>query len=193
MLFLKSWIKDELKGDRDLNSIYLLHPDLKLSDLLCLNVPMCPCHPRKQDGSDSRISATLEPQLFQSTLPYSAAPFHKVCWGTEIVARSLTPDLIPGTSVWPFFAGRLFDVAAHLVSTPASLLMRSFSVLHHHLLLPPHNSFFIVFCFFPFLTGPNRACKALYRWSYCSPSSIIANLYLAGNRWLVASSLSIHV
>ncbi|XP_075897983.1 rap1 GTPase-activating protein 1 isoform X4 [Nelusetta ayraudi] len=31
----------------------------------------------KQDGSDSRISATLEPQLFQSTLPCSTAPFHK--------------------------------------------------------------------------------------------------------------------
>ncbi|XP_076597883.1 rap1 GTPase-activating protein 1 isoform X14 [Chaetodon auriga] len=31
----------------------------------------------KQDGSDPRISATLEPQLFQPTLPYSTSPFHK--------------------------------------------------------------------------------------------------------------------
>ncbi|XP_070825383.1 rap1 GTPase-activating protein 1 isoform X7 [Chaetodon trifascialis] len=31
----------------------------------------------KQDGSDPRISATLEPQLFQPTLPYSSSPFHK--------------------------------------------------------------------------------------------------------------------
>ncbi|XP_028438011.1 rap1 GTPase-activating protein 1 isoform X10 [Perca flavescens] len=30
----------------------------------------------KQDGSDPRISATLEPQLFQPTLPYTS-PFHK--------------------------------------------------------------------------------------------------------------------
>ncbi|KAG7520553.1 rap1 GTPase-activating 1-like isoform X8 [Solea senegalensis] len=32
---------------------------------------------RKQDGSDPRISATLEPQLFQATLPYTTSPFHK--------------------------------------------------------------------------------------------------------------------
>nr|XP_043893877.1 rap1 GTPase-activating protein 1 isoform X3 [Solea senegalensis] len=31
----------------------------------------------KQDGSDPRISATLEPQLFQATLPYTTSPFHK--------------------------------------------------------------------------------------------------------------------
>ncbi|XP_035863667.1 rap1 GTPase-activating protein 1 isoform X9 [Sander lucioperca] len=31
----------------------------------------------KQDGSDPRISATLEPQLFQPTLPYTTSPFHK--------------------------------------------------------------------------------------------------------------------
>ncbi|XP_034066861.1 rap1 GTPase-activating protein 1 isoform X8 [Gymnodraco acuticeps] len=31
----------------------------------------------KQDGSDPRISATLEPQLFQPTLPYTSSPFHK--------------------------------------------------------------------------------------------------------------------
>uniref|UniRef100_A0A671VNQ7 RAP1 GTPase activating protein a n=1 Tax=Sparus aurata TaxID=8175 RepID=A0A671VNQ7_SPAAU len=32
---------------------------------------------RKQDGSDPRVSATLEPQLFQPTLPYTGSPFHK--------------------------------------------------------------------------------------------------------------------
>nr|XP_019951995.1 PREDICTED: rap1 GTPase-activating protein 1-like isoform X9 [Paralichthys olivaceus] len=31
----------------------------------------------KQDGSDPRISATLEPQLFPPTLPYTTSPFHK--------------------------------------------------------------------------------------------------------------------
>uniref|UniRef100_A0A8C4GN97 Rap-GAP domain-containing protein n=1 Tax=Dicentrarchus labrax TaxID=13489 RepID=A0A8C4GN97_DICLA len=31
----------------------------------------------KQDGNDPRISATLEPQLFQPTLPYTTSPFHK--------------------------------------------------------------------------------------------------------------------
>ncbi|XP_032376097.1 rap1 GTPase-activating protein 1 isoform X11 [Etheostoma spectabile] len=31
----------------------------------------------KQDGSDPRICATLEPQLFQPTLPYTTSPFHK--------------------------------------------------------------------------------------------------------------------
>ncbi|XP_078111684.1 rap1 GTPase-activating protein 1-like isoform X8 [Sander vitreus] len=31
----------------------------------------------KQDGSDPRISATLEPQLFQPALPYTTSPFHK--------------------------------------------------------------------------------------------------------------------
>uniref|UniRef100_A0AAQ6A1S9 Rap-GAP domain-containing protein n=1 Tax=Amphiprion ocellaris TaxID=80972 RepID=A0AAQ6A1S9_AMPOC len=31
----------------------------------------------KQDGSDPRVSATLEPQLFQPTLPYSSSPIHK--------------------------------------------------------------------------------------------------------------------
>ncbi|KAK2897341.1 hypothetical protein Q8A73_013721 [Channa argus] len=31
----------------------------------------------KQDGSDPRISATLEPQLFQSTQPYTTSPFHR--------------------------------------------------------------------------------------------------------------------
>ncbi|AWP10356.1 putative rap1 GTPase-activating protein 1 [Scophthalmus maximus] len=30
----------------------------------------------KQDG-DARISATLEPQLFQPTLPHASSPFHK--------------------------------------------------------------------------------------------------------------------
>lgn len=85
-------------------------------------------HGRKQDGSDSRISPTLEPQLFQSTLPYSTAPFHKVCWGTGRVAGTLIPDLIPWAPVWPFFLGWLFDVNARLVSTPASDRMRSLYV-----------------------------------------------------------------
>ncbi|XP_037628053.1 rap1 GTPase-activating protein 1-like isoform X5 [Sebastes umbrosus] len=31
----------------------------------------------KQDGSDPRISATLEPQLFQPTVPYTTSPIHK--------------------------------------------------------------------------------------------------------------------
>ncbi|XP_028308056.1 rap1 GTPase-activating protein 1-like isoform X6 [Gouania willdenowi] len=31
----------------------------------------------KQDGSDARISATLESQLVQPTIPYTASPFHK--------------------------------------------------------------------------------------------------------------------
>uniref|UniRef100_A0A3B4YTJ3 RAP1 GTPase activating protein a n=1 Tax=Seriola lalandi dorsalis TaxID=1841481 RepID=A0A3B4YTJ3_SERLL len=31
----------------------------------------------KHDGSDPRISTTLEPQLFQPTLPYTTSPFHK--------------------------------------------------------------------------------------------------------------------
>uniref|UniRef100_A0A3Q3F5M0 RAP1 GTPase activating protein a n=1 Tax=Labrus bergylta TaxID=56723 RepID=A0A3Q3F5M0_9LABR len=31
----------------------------------------------KQDGSDPRISAALEPQLFQPKVPYSSSPFHK--------------------------------------------------------------------------------------------------------------------
>ncbi|XP_053704402.1 rap1 GTPase-activating protein 1-like isoform X5 [Synchiropus splendidus] len=37
----------------------------------------------KQDGSETRISGTLEPQLFQPTLPYTTAPFHKT---TELFA-----------------------------------------------------------------------------------------------------------
>ncbi|XP_031700455.1 rap1 GTPase-activating protein 1-like isoform X3 [Anarrhichthys ocellatus] len=31
----------------------------------------------KQDGSDPRMSGTLEPQLFQPTVPYATSPFHK--------------------------------------------------------------------------------------------------------------------
>lgn len=78
--------------------------DLQLSDLLCLNVSLRLCHPRKQDGSDSRISAALEPQLFQSTLPYSTAPFHKVCWGTLFdpwpYPMDLSVTFLSGTVVW---------------------------------------------------------------------------------------------
>ncbi|XP_070825381.1 rap1 GTPase-activating protein 1 isoform X5 [Chaetodon trifascialis] len=41
----------------------------------------------KQDGSDPRISATLEPQLFQPTLPYSSSPFHKTTDLFEMIER----------------------------------------------------------------------------------------------------------
>ncbi|XP_041800889.1 rap1 GTPase-activating protein 1 isoform X4 [Chelmon rostratus] len=41
----------------------------------------------KQDGSDPRISATLEPQLFQPTLPYSTSPFHKTTDLFEMIER----------------------------------------------------------------------------------------------------------
>ncbi|XP_074537060.1 rap1 GTPase-activating protein 1 isoform X8 [Halichoeres trimaculatus] len=41
----------------------------------------------KQDGSDPRISAALEPQLFQPTLPYSSSPFHKTPGLFEMIER----------------------------------------------------------------------------------------------------------
>ncbi|XP_038578310.1 rap1 GTPase-activating protein 1-like isoform X11 [Micropterus salmoides] len=41
----------------------------------------------KQDGSDPRISATLEPQLFQPTLPYTTSQFHKTTDLFEIIER----------------------------------------------------------------------------------------------------------
>lgn len=49
---------------------------------------------RKQDGSDSRISATLEPQLFRPSLPYATSPFHKVGGEPGVVGCTLTP--------WPY-------------------------------------------------------------------------------------------
>lgn len=80
----------------------------------------CICLIRKQDGSDAQISATLEPQLFQPTLPYTTSPFHKV--GGEQGGGV--------AALWPLtlFDGRLCDLSfcdvcvnAHLVSTPASV------------------------------------------------------------------------
>lgn len=56
------------------------------TDLFCSRPSVC----RKQDG-DARISATLEPQLFQPTLPHASSPFHKVQW-EGLTARPL--DLI---------------------------------------------------------------------------------------------------
>ncbi|KAM6982748.1 rap1 GTPase-activating protein 1-like isoform 4-T4 [Tautogolabrus adspersus] len=41
----------------------------------------------KQDGSDPRISAALEPQLFQPKLPYSSSPFHKTPGLFEMIER----------------------------------------------------------------------------------------------------------
>ncbi|XP_051805028.1 rap1 GTPase-activating protein 1-like isoform X10 [Acanthochromis polyacanthus] len=41
----------------------------------------------KQDGSDPRISATLEPQLFQPTLPYSSSPIHKTTDLFEMIEK----------------------------------------------------------------------------------------------------------
>lgn len=41
----------------------------------------------KQDGSDPRISSTLEPQLFQPTLPYSTSPFHKTTDLFEMIEK----------------------------------------------------------------------------------------------------------
>ncbi|XP_058498668.1 rap1 GTPase-activating protein 1-like isoform X7 [Solea solea] len=41
----------------------------------------------KQDGSDPRISATLEPQLFQATLPYTTSPFHKTTDLFEMIEK----------------------------------------------------------------------------------------------------------
>ncbi|XP_047453215.1 rap1 GTPase-activating protein 1 isoform X12 [Mugil cephalus] len=41
----------------------------------------------KQDVSDPRISATLEPQLFQPPLPYTTSPFHKTTDLFEMIER----------------------------------------------------------------------------------------------------------
>uniref|UniRef100_A0A3B5AN82 Rap1 GTPase-activating protein 1-like n=1 Tax=Stegastes partitus TaxID=144197 RepID=A0A3B5AN82_9TELE len=41
----------------------------------------------KQDGSDPRISATLEPQLFQPTLPYTSSPIHKTTDLFEMIEK----------------------------------------------------------------------------------------------------------
>ncbi|XP_044067355.1 rap1 GTPase-activating protein 1 isoform X9 [Siniperca chuatsi] len=41
----------------------------------------------KQDGSDPRIPATLEPQLFQPTLPYTTSPFHKTTDLFEMIEK----------------------------------------------------------------------------------------------------------
>lgn len=103
-----------------------------VGDLFWLNVLLHLSDCRKQDGSDPRISATLEPQLFQPTLPYSTSPFHKVGgeWGGA--EFTLWPfDLIWWTSMWPLFLRSLLGVSAHLVSTPASVWMLSLGVISH--------------------------------------------------------------
>ncbi|XP_042265141.1 rap1 GTPase-activating protein 1-like isoform X7 [Thunnus maccoyii] len=41
----------------------------------------------KQDGSDPRISATLEPQLFQPTVQYTTSPFHKTTDLFEMIEK----------------------------------------------------------------------------------------------------------
>nr|XP_046251891.1 rap1 GTPase-activating protein 1 isoform X4 [Scatophagus argus] len=41
----------------------------------------------KHNGSDSRISATLEPQLFQPALPHTASPFHKTTDLFEMIEK----------------------------------------------------------------------------------------------------------
>ncbi|XP_056240109.1 rap1 GTPase-activating protein 1-like isoform X17 [Seriola aureovittata] len=41
----------------------------------------------KHDGSDPRISTTLEPQLFQPTLPYTTSPFHKTTDFFEMIEK----------------------------------------------------------------------------------------------------------
>lgn len=79
--------------------------DLKLSNLLWPNVLLHLSHWRKQDGTDSKISATLEPQLLQPTLSHSTSPVQKVGggWGEGWVAWTLTFDVIRKTSPWPSF------------------------------------------------------------------------------------------
>ncbi|XP_068567756.1 rap1 GTPase-activating protein 1-like isoform X7 [Cebidichthys violaceus] len=41
----------------------------------------------KQDGSDPRMSAALEPQLFQPTVPYTTSPFHKTPGLFEMIEK----------------------------------------------------------------------------------------------------------
>lgn len=73
--------------------------DLKLGDLFWPNVLFHLSHFRKQDGSDPRISATLEPQLLQPKLPFTASPFQKVGLGKLSLHFDRWPIL--KTSVWP--------------------------------------------------------------------------------------------
>lgn len=46
------------------------------------SVPLHLSDCRKQDGTDSKISATLEPKLLQPVLPHSTSPVQKVGGGT---------------------------------------------------------------------------------------------------------------
>ncbi|XP_016891690.1 rap1 GTPase-activating protein 1 isoform X5 [Cynoglossus semilaevis] len=43
--------------------------------------------PRKQDGSETRNSSTLEPQLFQPTAPQTSSPFHKTTDLFEMIEK----------------------------------------------------------------------------------------------------------
>lgn len=67
--------------------------DLKLSNLLWPNVLLHLSHWRKQDGTDSKISATLEPQLLQPTLSHSTSPVQKVGGGWGEGMGGLNSDL----------------------------------------------------------------------------------------------------
>lgn len=91
---------------------------LKLSDLFWPNVLLHLSVCRKQDGSDPQVSATLEPQLFQPTLPYTGSPFHKVGGepGVGGWVCTLTPDLIRWTSVWPFSFRSVCEVSLLILS-----------------------------------------------------------------------------
>ncbi|KAG7221540.1 hypothetical protein INR49_017071 [Caranx melampygus] len=61
----------------------------------------------KHDGSEPRISATLEPQLFQPALPYTTSPFHKTTDLFEMIERMQTEeDYIPYPSVHEVVLGR---------------------------------------------------------------------------------------
>lgn len=75
-----------------------------------LNVLLRLSHCRKQDGCDSPISATLEPQLFQPTLPYTTSPFNKV--GGERAGgrgRGLHFDPLPyPMDLWATFCSVMF-------------------------------------------------------------------------------------
>lgn len=77
--------------------VSFLLPDLKLSDLFWQNVllPLFFCC-RKQDGSEPQISATLEPQLPQSTVSYGTTSFHKVGgdWGAYSLRFGPWPCLV---------------------------------------------------------------------------------------------------
>lgn len=93
--------------------------DLKLGDLFWLNVLFHLSDFRKQDGSDPRISATLEPQLLQPKLPFTASPFQKVVTG-EIEFALWPLTYIKDLCVTPSFFD-LFNVS-QLILSPHLLL-----------------------------------------------------------------------